>query len=86
MEDYKRFQHAQYLIGFMNNYSLLRPDSQEVTISCREHVQVRTYALTLACVSEFLRKILSEIVASQEEDFCIVIPDLDPNHLNIFLR
>ncbi len=86
MEGDKRFQHAQYLIGFMNNYSLIQPESQEVTILCRGGVRIRTYVIILASVSEFLRKVLSEFSNFSDEDPSIVVPDLDPNHLNIFSR
>jgi hypothetical protein len=83
MERDKRFQHAQYLIGFLHNYGMLEPDSQEVSICCSGSVRIRTYALVLASASQFLRKVLLE---NADEEFCLVLPDLDPDHLDIFLR
>ena len=86
MESDKRFQHAQYLISFMSNYSLTKPESQEVTIVCRGGVRIRAYVIMLVSVSENLRKVLSEFFPSSDEDLCLVAPDLDPAHLKTFLR
>ena len=86
MESDKRFQHAQYLISFMSNYSLSRPESQEVTIVCRGGVRIRAYVIMLVSASEFLRNILSEFFAFSDEDLCLVAPDLEPEHLRTFLR
>jgi hypothetical protein len=86
MERDKRYQHAQYLIGFMNNYSLVNPDSQEVTICCRENVKIRTYLITLVSVSDFVRKILSESSNYFDEEVSLIVPDLDPDHLETFFR
>ena len=86
MEEDKKYQHAQYLIGFMNNYCQHHPDSQEVYVSCGK-VRIRTYLIILVSVSEFFRKLMSESDSCQDEDgICLIVPDLDPNHLETFLR
>lgn len=84
MEREKKYQHAQYLIGFLNNYSIQNPESQEVVISCGD-VRIRTYSIILASASDFVRKLLLQL-GDSEGDVVIIIPDLDPNSLETFLR
>ena len=74
---------------FLKTFVIFFTGSQEVIISCNAGIQISTHLIGLVSISDFVRKILSESSDSltlTADDALLIIPHLDPNHLEIFLR
>jgi len=79
----KRLQHAQYILGYFNNYDDQHPESKELSVFCSDS-SIQTFPLLLGAASKFLRELLTD--PSLGEDTCIIVPDLSVNHFETFFK